>query len=103
MEIKGSIKSINSLEQLLTTTFDSLCVKDGGGWLPGGSSKTYTKIQELYPDRGNIFQHTVWLRFTYCLQDGKAEMKVSKKDVGRFLKILAERNIKLNGGNNAEA
>jgi len=105
MQITGSIKSIYSLEKMLTTAFDSICIKDGSGWLSGGSSKTFTRIHELYPDHGNIFQRTVWLRFTYCLQDDRAEMKVSRRDVERFLKAIAERNIRLgiNGGNNGKA
>jgi len=105
MQITGSIKSVYSLEEMLTTAFDSICIKDGSGWLSGGSSKTFTRIHELYPDSGNLFQRTVWLRFTYCLQDDKAEMKVSSRDVGRFLKAITERNIRLgtNGGNNGKA
>jgi len=95
MEIKGSIKSIHELEQILTQAFDYLVVKDGGAWLPGGASKTFTRIIELYPDRLNPFQATVWLRFTYCLQDGTAEMKISSRDVKRFMRIIRERNIRL--------
>lgn len=101
MQIVGSIKSIWELERMLTTSFDSICIKDGGGWLRGGRSQTFTRIYELYPDHGNPFQHTVWLRFTYCLRDGKGEMKVSRRDVERFLRAIAERNIRLEEKDNA--
>jgi len=105
MQITGSIKSVHSLEKILTTAFNSICIKDGSGWLAGENSKTFTRIHELYPDGGNPFQRTVWLRFTYCLQDDRAEMKVSRQDVARFLKAITKRNIRLgtNGGDNGKA
>jgi hypothetical protein len=90
LEIKGSIKRIYELEQIFTSGFKHITVKGSA------DSKTFTRIQEIYPDGSNPFQPTVWLRFTYCLHDGTAQMKVSRRDVGRFLKVIAERNIKLN-------
>ncbi len=89
MEIRGSIKSIHQLEQIFTRSFKHITVKGNA------DSKTFTRIQEIYPDGANPFQPTVWLRFTYCLHDGTAQMKVSQRDVGRFMKILAERKIRI--------
>ena len=95
MEIRGSIQEINKMEKRLTKAFNHICVKDGSSWLDGYKPKTFTRIQELYPDSANPLQHTVWLRFTYCLTTGRAQMQVSSRDVARFMRAIAERNIRL--------
>jgi hypothetical protein len=96
MQVSGSLKSIQALEDMLCSSFNHLVIKGNKHWQDDTAPKTYTKIIELYPDSG-LFQHTVWLRFTYCTESNHAEMKVTNKDVQRFMQILEQRSIRLNG------
>jgi len=103
MELNGSYKSVKQMEEVLCEAFEHICVQDGSRPFVGGKSKVYTVIQELYPDSGNILQHTVWCRFTYCPSENWGQFKVSARDSKRFIEILTARNVRLgNNGKQAE-
>lgn len=95
MELNGSYKSVRELEQVLCEAFEHVCVQDGRRPFIGTLPRVYTVIQELWPDSGNIFQHTVWCRFTYCPEQNWGQFKVKGKDASRLMNILARRNLRL--------
>lgn len=84
MELKGTIQSLRSFEQMLVTSLPHKLLHDGGqefmAFGQGHKSKCYSKLYQLFPHGAKqLWEERVNVRFYYDERFGVGTMRISAR------------------------
>ena len=95
MELRGTIQSLKSFEDVLVSALPSKLVHDGGKGLKpfgeDGKGRSYSKVYQLFPKGAKtIWEERINVRFHFDERYGVGTMKISAQGMSMMPKELRQ-------------